>query len=70
MVKTFCDRCGVEIKTSGWAWLSRKVLYVSAKLIPHTSRKDWESDDKYICSECEDSYIHWFMNPKERKNDV
>jgi hypothetical protein len=23
-----------------------------------------KSDDKYICSECENSYIHWFMNPE------
>lgn len=65
MVKTFCDRCGAEIEEHSYAWLSRKVLYTNARLIPHTSRKDWESDDKYICPKCEDSYIHWFLHPEE-----
>lgn len=68
MVKTFCDRCGVELKESN-AWLSRKMIYVKAKLIPHTIREDWKSDEKYICPECEESYIHWFMNPEGDVNE-
>ncbi len=70
MVKTFCDRCGAEIKERKYAWLSRKVVYVNSKMIPWTSREDWNTDDKYICPECEDSYIHWFLHPEEgKKND-
>lgn len=69
MIKTFCDRCGAEIKECTCAWLSRKVVYVKAKMLPRASREDWDSDDKYICPECEDSYINWFMNPKGVNGD-
>lgn len=28
-------------------------------------QEEWsERDDRYLCPECENSYIHWFMNPE------
>lgn len=68
MTKTFCDRCGKEIEQE-YAWLSRKVYYTTARLCTTKLRENWESDDKYICPECEESYIHWFLNPKLSKEN-
>ena len=64
MTKTFCDRCGKElVKTYGW--ITHRTLYASIKLLPGKRREEWsERADLYICPECEDSYIHWFMNPE------
>ena len=65
MIKTYCDRCGAEINKHAYGWLSRKLIYVKPKLMPSSDREDWKDDDRYICPKCEDSYIHWFMNPQE-----
>ena len=66
MVKTFCDRCGKEIKkidhVSVYAWLTHKCYYATLRHVGQSS----ESDEKYICPECEQSYIHWFMNPENQ----
>ena len=68
MTKTFCDRCGKEI-TKDFGWIRRRTLYTSIKLIPWEKHDEWPdrwSDrvDQYICPECEDSYVRWFMNPE------
>lgn len=69
MTKTFCDRCGKEIKEDNhcgiYAWITHRCYYARLSMI---GSGRWETthelDDKYICPECEDSYIHWFMNPE------
>ena len=67
MTKTFCDRCGKEISnTEGknfYAWITHTCYYAKLRMIGSSSRLNWKSDDKYICPKCEESYIHWFMNP-------
>lgn len=67
MTKTFCDRCGKEIKEKDhlgvYAWITHKCCY--AKLRMTTYDNLFVSDDKYICPECENSYISWFMNPEK-----
>ena len=70
MTKTFCDRCGKEI-TNEYGWLTRSTLYASIKLIPGKNHPEWSKrEDQYICPECENSYIQWFMNPvREKKMD-
>lgn len=68
MTKTFCDRCGKEIKEE-YGWIKHRTLYASIELIPVPGKKhtEWsERADLYICPECEDSYIHWFMNPETK----
>ena len=66
MTKTFCDRCGKEIQMGfrNYSLLTRRVHYSEARLITINPREDWEMDDVYMCKDCEDSYIHWFMNPE------
>ena len=33
--------------------------------------EEWsDRKDQYICPECEDSYIHWFMNPEIEEQAV
>ena len=61
MVKVFCDRCGEEILSPTYSIFKHKVYYATVKLL--FSRED---DERYLCSQCEQEYIHWFMNP-ERK---
>lgn len=70
MTKTFCDRCGKEIQRKCgmglYAWITHKVLYAKIRMVglaAFSEENNWISDDKYICPECEESYIHWFMNP-------
>lgn len=68
MTKTFCDRCGKEIKEDNhrgvYAWITHRCYYARLRMIGSgRCELTYESDDKYICPECEDSYIHWFMNP-------
>ena len=67
MTKMFCDRCGAEIPKGQYAWLSRKIIYTVFSLIPNHNRTDWENDDKHLCSQCEDEFVHWFMH-SERYN--
>ena len=67
MTKTFCDRCGKEIvENRKYAWLNYRKIYARMKLVTHEMRQDWEDDDKYICPECENEFIHWFMHPNEK----
>ena len=66
MTKTFCDRCGKEIMKE-YGWITRRILYSSIRLLPGKKHTEWcEREDLYICPECEDSYIHWFMNPETK----
>ena len=67
MTKTYCDRCGKEIQGSKYAWLQHKTRYAVQRLIPSSMRKDWKDVDKYICPDCENQFIHWFMNPEPTK---
>lgn len=68
MTKTFCDRCGKEI-TKEYGLITHRVLYACIRLLPWKQHTEWsERDDRYICPECEDSYIHWFMNPEKVEN--
>ena len=65
MTKTFCDRCGKEI-TKEYGWIKHRTLYASIRLFTTKKSAEWhEQEDKYICPECEDSYIRWFMNPEK-----
>ena len=72
MTKTFCDRCGKEIQKNNhcniYAWITHRCYYATL-CITGSGRCEptYETDDKYICPECENSYIHWFMNPQEDK---
>ena len=64
MTKTFCDRCGKEI-TKEYGWIRHRTLYASIRLLLSKEKTDWSKEnDQYICPECEDSFIHWFMNPE------
>lgn len=71
MTKTYCDRCGKEIpkdeihKRDVYGWITHRSMYATLRLIA-TGRGDLSIDTKdcYICPECEDSFIHWFQNPK------
>lgn len=67
MTKTFCDRCGKEIKEEDhrgiYAWITHKCCYAKLRITTYDTL--FQTDDKYICPECEDSYIHWFMNPEK-----
>ena len=64
MTKTFCDRCGKEIKKE-YGWITHRVLYASIRLLTVKKHEEWgERDDQCLCPECEDSYIYWFMNPE------
>ena len=69
MTKTFCDRCGKEIKKAAYGWLKMKMAYARHRLMSTEPKIDWQDDDKYICPDCEDSYIHWFMNPQIDSSD-
>ena len=70
MTKSFCDRCGVEIKPGKYAWINHKTIYARLTTNSAGQRIGEKERDVIICSECEDSYIHWFMNPNEEyKND-
>ena len=69
MTKTYCDRCGKEIQGSKYVWIRHKTRYAIQRLIPASMRKDWEDTDKYICPDCAEQYIHWFMNPEPPKED-
>lgn len=69
MTKTFCDRCGKEILTQKdfniCSWIRHRsycgILYtVSCSFDKGLAYK---TAKHYICPECEESYIHWFMNP-------
>lgn len=66
MTKTFCDRCGREIM--GWndyGLLKHRILYGKINIFSYNKENElWKDGDKYLCQECEDSYIHWFMNPE------
>lgn len=70
MTKTFCDRCGKEIKEDDCiglrAWITHKCCYAKLRMNMRSGCGNlaFDTDDKYICPECEDSYIHWFMNPE------
>lgn len=66
MTKTFCDRCGKEIRDGKRAWLQNTHMYMIARLICRDPRSDWVEENRYLCTDCEDSYIHWFMNPEEK----
>jgi hypothetical protein len=75
MTKTFCDRCGKEIKkvdhTSIYAWITHRALYATLRMIGSKSEEgNWKTVDAYICPECEDSYIHWFMNPEKKAGEA
>lgn len=64
MPKTFCDRCGKEI-TKDYGRLAHSMLYARIILFPGEKHEEWyERKDKYICPECEDSFIRWLMNPE------
>jgi len=63
MTKTFCDRCGKEI-TKEYGWITHRTLFASIRLLSGKHTKWSEREDLCICPECEDSYIHWFMNPE------
>ena len=63
MTKTFCDRCGKEI-TKEYGWITHRTLYASIRLFMRNNDEWSEREEQYICPECEDGYIHWFMNPK------
>lgn len=66
MTKTFCDRCGKEItEECKYGLITHRTLYASIRFIPWKKHTEWsERVERCICPECEDSYIHWFMNPK------
>lgn len=65
MTKTFCDRCGKEI-TKEYGWIVHRMIYGTIKLLPCKENAEWsDRADQYICPECEDSFIHWFMNPEK-----
>lgn len=69
MTKTFCDRCGKEI-TEEHGWIAHRTLYASIRFLPGKKHTEWsDQDDRYICPECEDSYIHWFMHPETEVED-
>ena len=64
MTKTFCDRCGKETASREVAWLTMK-HYSTFKFFPIKSRGDWDNrrdSDSYLCQECEDSFIDWFVS--------
>ena len=64
MTKTFCDRCGKEI-TKKYGWIIHRRLYASITLFSGNEHAEWsDPTDRYVCPECEDSYVHWFMNPE------
>lgn len=72
MTKTFCDRCGKEIeRKSGfgglYAWITHRTYFAKLRMIQSSVPDDvrWKEDERYICPECEASYIHWFMNPEK-----
>lgn len=65
MTKTFCDRCGKEI-TKKYGWIVHRTIYGTIKLLPCKENAEWsDRADQYICPECEDSFIHWLMNPEK-----
>ena len=49
-----------------YGWITHRTLYASIRLRPGKKTKWSERADLYICPECEDSYIHWFMNPETK----
>lgn len=68
MTKTFCDRCGKEI-TNKCGWITHKTIYAIIRLVPWKEHTEWsEQVDKYICPECENSYIQWFMHPETKES--
>lgn len=67
MIKTYCDRCGKEIQGNEYAWMKHRTRYAVQRLLPSSMRKGWKETDKYICPDCEEKYIHWFMNPEPPK---
>ena len=62
MVKFFCDRCGKEITAPSFGIFRHKVYYAKVQLL---FSRNWEKDEKYLCPQCEQEYIHWFLNPEE-----
>jgi len=68
MTKTFCERCGKEIKKK-YGCIIHMQLYASMSFLQGKEHTEWyELPNRCICLKCEDSYIHWFMNP-ETGND-
>jgi len=63
MVKFFCDRCGKEIISPTYSILKHKVYYAQIQLL--YSREKFDKDEKWLCPQCEQEYIHWFLNPEE-----
>lgn len=72
MTKTFCDRCGKEIEKDNrhcsiYAWITHRCYYATLRMIGSDEGLAHRTDDRYICPECENSYIHWFMNPEKEE---
>lgn len=67
MTRIYCDRCGKEIQGSKYGWILHRIRYAEQRLIPSCRRDGWKDTDKYICPDCEEQYIHWFMNPEPPK---
>lgn len=70
MTKTFCDRCGKEIHKDSYAVLMHRTIFARQRLMPSCFREEWKDADKYICPECEDEYIRWFMNLERAKEET
>ena len=65
--KIYCDRCGAEIKDKNRvSLLIRRKFYIIHELIPMYKRDDWKREDSYLCLNCENEYIKWFNQPKEK----
>lgn len=65
MVKFFCDRCGEEIISPKYGIFTHKVYYAQVQLL--SSRAKWDKDEKWLCPQCEQEYIHWFLNPEKEQ---
>ena len=68
MTKMFCDRCGKEIERKDHrnicAWIAHRCIYATLKMVSHADESSFNSENAYVCPECEESYVHWFMNPE------
>ena len=67
MIKQFCDRCGAEMKESKYAWIKHRAIYARIGLTSNRMKSKEIETDAEICPQCEDEYIHWFMNPDRTK---
>ena len=68
MNKTYCDRCGKEIKETPKSVLRHRVYYGETLLSSIRERDDIWHD---ICVDCEDSFVTWFNHPeKDGEKDV